>query len=58
MEKINQAIKQVNLDHIYDIQDVNDKWSALASTMLGVIDFIAPLKTVRLKDKEERHGFI
>ena len=40
MEKINQAIKQVNLDHIYDIQDINDKWSVLSSTLLGVIDFI------------------
>ena len=58
MTKILDAISKVDFKFITEFQDVNTKLMAFSDILLCVLDHIAPLKNIKVKDKEDQTPWV
>ena len=58
MVKIKPAINDIDFEYIYKLDNFDDKWSPFSRAILGFIDYVSPIKNVKLKDKEDQTPWI
>jgi hypothetical protein len=58
MEIIKLAINEIDFSYIFSLDNVDDKWTSVTSEIIGIIDFIAPLKKIKLKDKVDQTPWV
>ena len=58
MPNIVNAISEIDFGFIKKLRTVNEKYSAFSSALLKIIDKIAPLKSVKIKDKDDQTPWV
>ena len=58
IEIIKIAMKEIDYQYIYSIDNVDDKLIAIENEIVGIIDHIAPLKKIKLNGKVDQTPWV
>ena len=58
MKTIHQEIEKTDFQSILDIYDVDAKFKAFSNEILNILDHVAPLKSIKLKEHDNQHPWV